>query len=460
MSRLPPGTSAEVSFGGGSDARTILPQNEWNYRITVSQPIFAGLREQRAYQQAKLGTENAREGVRAAEDQTLARVASDCLGVVEGDALITVEQRNVALAESRLTQSKNFYEAGEVTRVDVLRAEAAVKGAQRRLAAAEQLRDTAAGRLRIDLAMDGPITVADPAIGAETLPGEEALIRRALTERPEIDQAQNNIRIAQLEVSKQRGAYLPVITADAAYIQQKSTFPSDSYGQAAIRFSIPIWQGGEVAARIDFAKRQEELAMQTLAELEQVVREDVRKALLDLRAAETNRALAADQLAAAEAEYEQTFDLQAAESSLMEARRAAMHVRRRMRRRRPPPVPQRSRASICSVTRIDPISAAIAEPTRPVNMRATRTGESSRSIGESHDTADEVFGMHALEPGERLRAMTMPVKRVVKKTTGIESVPIRTICRSHSATSTGGRNSVLIVRHRKTTKGPWPRRGG
>ena len=40
-------------------------------------------------------------------------------------------------------------------------------------------------------------------------------------------------------------------------------------------------------------------------------------------------------------------------------------------------------ASICSVTRIVPISAAIDEPTRPVTISPTNTGESSRSMARA-----------------------------------------------------------------------------
>ena len=65
------------------------------------------------------------------------------------------------------------------------------------------------------------------------------------------------------------------------------------------------------------------------------MREDVLQALLNVRTAEKSLALAKDQLAAAEAEYSQSFelyraqeatslDLQSAESSLAEARRAVV----------------------------------------------------------------------------------------------------------------------------------------
>ena len=34
----------------GSDKSTVLPRNDWSYRVVLSQPIFAGRRELRAYE--------------------------------------------------------------------------------------------------------------------------------------------------------------------------------------------------------------------------------------------------------------------------------------------------------------------------------------------------------------------------------------------------------------------------
>lgn len=325
----------EVQFGEGTDARTILPAEDWNYRLSLSQPIYAGNRERRAYEQAKITVLNAREGVEAAKESLLVRVAGDYLGIVAGDALMDVERRNVEVATRRLEHARNLFSAGEVTRVEVLRAEAAVKAAQRRLTAAQQSRETAAGRLRIDMNREGDIRVVSPSVGALATGDEATLFTAAEAARPEIRQAFNNVEIARLEVAKQRGAYLPVITADAAYINQKSTFPTDSYGTASLRVNVPIYQGGEVAARVAVARSRQAQAELALAELRQVVREDIRKALLDVRSAETSLALAQEQLQAAEAEYEQIFeayraqeatslDVQAAESNLADARRAVV----------------------------------------------------------------------------------------------------------------------------------------
>jgi len=325
--------SEEVAFGSGSDARTILPGNDWNYRVVLSQPVYAGNRERRAYEQAKIGVASARESVFGTEDAVLLRVASNYLGVVNADALIDIEKRNIELADKQRAQAQAFYEAGEVTKVDVLRAETAIKGAQRLLAAAQQSRENAVSRLRADLDLDGEITVDRPAAAAPPLPDEQTLVARAVGARPDVVIAENNVKSADLEVRKQRGFWLPVVTFDAGFINQKSAFPASRYGYGAFRFTVPLFQSGEVGARVAQAKDREEQARLSLEDAKIGAREDVRQALVDLHAAETSLQLAREQLAAAEAEYAEAFeryraqeatsvDVAVSETSLADARRA------------------------------------------------------------------------------------------------------------------------------------------
>jgi len=324
--------STDVSFGSGEDARTILAQNDWNYRIVLSQPIYAGNRERRAYEQAKLGIRNAEEGVEMTEDAVLLRVASNYLAVVEADERIAIERNNIELAQKRRTQAQAFYQAGETTKVDTLRAETAIKAAQRQLALAEQNRENAASRLRADLEIDGNVAVTRPAAIAAHPPDETSLVARA-NERPDVRQAENNQEVAKLEVRKQRGFWLPVVTFEGGWVNQKQNFPVDRYTYGRLNFSVPIFQAGEVQARVAQARERELQAQLSLEDARTAAREDVRRANVDLIAAETSLGLAKEQLAAAEAEYQQEFelyraqeatslDVSSSEASLAEARRA------------------------------------------------------------------------------------------------------------------------------------------
>ena len=333
--------SEEVTFGSVEDSRTILPGTDWNAKVTLQQPVYAGRREFRLYYQSKEGITLARDAKRATRDRIALQVIADYAAAVQAQALIEVERQAASLARKRIAQAQSLFDAGEVTRVDVLRAETAHKAALRRVANAESEAIQARSRLRMALAIDG----GDQALGAldETteigLPviGAESLEARALT-RAEVKQAETNVRIAELEYLKQKGAYLPVVTADMGYIRQKSSFPSDSYGYAALRFTVPVFQGGEVGARMRIAAARQHQAEVTLAETRRQATEDVRQSLSLLEVARRTKGLADDQVKAAEAEYAQArdlyeqreataLDLEAAESALAEARRALIQAR-------------------------------------------------------------------------------------------------------------------------------------
>lgn len=324
--------SQEASFGSGDEARTILPANDWNYRLTFTQPIYAGNRERRALQQSRIGVERARQGALDAEDQVLFSTAADYHAVLAAAALVEVERQNLDLIMKRRRQAQALFEAGETTRVESLRAETDVKGAERQLAEAQQQRERAAGRLRLDLALEGPLDVAPVERASPPVPQESVLASEAEARRPEVRQAADDLEIARLEVAKQRGAYLPVVTSDGGYIQQRSAFPSDSYGYVALRLNVPLYQGGEVGARVALARERQKQAELRLGEVKQRVREEVHQALVALSTAETQLALAREELASSQAEYAQAenlyraqettaLDFEVAERSLADARR-------------------------------------------------------------------------------------------------------------------------------------------
>jgi outer membrane protein len=322
----------EVGFGSGDDRRVILPENDWRSQLTLSQPLFAGLREKRGYDQAKENVVAAGAGVAVSEERVLIRVAEEYLRVAAAEAVLEVEKKTLELARRRQRQAQDLFEAGETTRVDVLRAETAIKAAERRIAEAQRDRQVGVGQLRIDLALDGPLEIDNSGMAVPAVPGEAELLARAEGGRAELQQAKSALRIATLEIQKQKGAYLPVVTADAGYIRQHTNFPTDRYGFAALRFNVPLFQGGEVGARVAQAKQRERQAQLSYEEAQRTVREDVRRALLDAETAATELALAQEQLQASETEYAQVFeqyknqeatslDASASEAVLADARR-------------------------------------------------------------------------------------------------------------------------------------------
>jgi outer membrane protein len=148
-----------------------------------------------------------------------------------------------------------------------------------------------------------------------------------------VARAATAVEVARLEIRKQKGALLPVLTADGAWLKQRSSFPLDQYGFFALRLTVPVYQGGEVKARVAVANERLHQAELDLEAARRTVREEVRRAIADLAAADAELALAQEQKTAAEAEYQQAdelyraqeltaLDARVAETSLADARRA------------------------------------------------------------------------------------------------------------------------------------------
>jgi outer membrane protein len=312
---------------------SIMPADDWSTSIRLSQPVYAGGRELKTLRQARLAVEGAEHASRGVEEGVLFDVAASFLNVIGAEALLAVERQNVELATRSRKQAADFYEAGEVTRVDVLRAESSIKGAERQLAAARQARESAASLLRLGLGVDVPVDPESPELELPPIPSEPELIALAEENRPEVRRAAIAIQVARLEVGKQKGAYLPLVTADASFTQQAAAFPTDQYGALTLNFSVPLFTSGEIPARVAGAREQQKQAEILLAQWRQIVREDIRRALVELETARTALSLALEQREAAEAEYQQIFelyraqeatslDLQSAETALAAARRS------------------------------------------------------------------------------------------------------------------------------------------
>ena len=184
--------------------------------------------------------------------------------------------------------------------------------------------------------MDGDFAVTEPEPTLPPRPDEAVLLQRAQETRADVAQARSALRIAGLEISKQKGNYLPTITADAGYVWQKTAFPTDQYGYAALRFNVPIWQSG----RDRFAGcggEQPRAAGRPRACRKHCARPKRTCAgrCSTSRPPRPRSSLSQEQLQSAEAEYAQvadlyrsqeatSLDIQSSEANLAEARRAVI----------------------------------------------------------------------------------------------------------------------------------------
>ena len=64
-----------------------------------------------ALRQGRLMVTSGEAGLRSTEAMVLLSTASDYLGIIQGEALVDVERKNLELAQRRRTEAQAFYQA-------------------------------------------------------------------------------------------------------------------------------------------------------------------------------------------------------------------------------------------------------------------------------------------------------------------------------------------------------------
>ncbi|MEO8195438.1 MAG: TolC family protein [Thermoanaerobaculia bacterium] len=238
------------------------------------------------------------------EQAIAARVATAYAGALARAEILAAQQARVAALGLELDRARQLFAAGKAAEVDTLRADAA-------LAAAEAEQTRAAGALdgsERDLAR---LLQAEPeetragrlapwASPAPLLDSRAALQERAVAAGPAVEQARQQIAVAEAARALARSAYFPkldLVGAVQEFREGGSDYTTD--WNAGVQVVVPIWDGGQTGRRVARASAQRDTATAMLEQSELDAREAVDRAwntLADSAARAEALARAADRL--------------------------------------------------------------------------------------------------------------------------------------------------------------------
>ena len=228
-----------------------------------------------------------------------------------------VDVSNAALADAQrqLTDATNLNNAGVGQRIDVLRAQTQVDTAEQDLATSENNYGVALTSFNdlVGRPLNAPVTLQDAAgvniaqpvtdfsqVGAPdakaapplpNAPQEVAAInidnalRYANQQRPEILQAQVNVRVAQTGIKLARAGLEPTFSLTAAgdyYPDTNFQFVRKRTAQITANLNIPLYDGGATRDRVQEAHLSTDNAGTSLASTRSDVALDVRQSYLNL----------------------------------------------------------------------------------------------------------------------------------------------------------------------------------
>ena len=290
----------------------VPPFDNYDGRVTVTQTLFdwsSVARVRAAGAQA--------DGSRAERGVTVEGAASTAalayLRAARGQAAVAARQADSALAAELVGLAQAQKAAGVSGAIDVTRARTQLVTAEGLLIVARNQMD----RARIDvtraLGLDPatPLTLTDslaPTLGAAEVPAErDAAVTAALAGRPDLGAELARGAAARRSGTAIRAERLPRVGVEADYGVNGLTGPSAlSTRQVALQVTLPILDGFRREAR---AAEQDAVVRESQvreSDLRWQIAAEVDAALLDLRSAQAQQAVAAEQLRLAEDELAQS----------------------------------------------------------------------------------------------------------------------------------------------------------
>ena len=255
---------------------------------TVSQNLLNGGQTANKVRAAESKVTQARETLRMMEQSVLLSAATVYMDMSRDGANLGVQQNNVKVLERTLTDTRNRFDAGQVTATDVAQAEAQLAGGQATLHAAEATLTTTRANYRRIIG-DEPANLA-PASSVDRLapPDLNSAIVVGIAQNPTIIAALYGVDVAQLQVKIAEGALFPTLTGQ--YAVQYSLFPTIMMPRlftdtVALNLNIPIYQGGAEYSAIRLNKEAVDQQRLSVDQLRDQTRADVVQAWGQLQAA-------------------------------------------------------------------------------------------------------------------------------------------------------------------------------
>ncbi|WP_288990322.1 TolC family outer membrane protein [uncultured Sphingopyxis sp.] len=246
----------------------------------LSVPIYQGGAMRNAVKAAEYRVEAGQSDLRATEASIFSQVVGAYMDVIRDQAIVQLNQKNVAVLKTNLQASSDRFEIGDLTRTDVAQSQA-------RLALAEgDLRGAEANLIRsrenyVKLVGDAPVDLQPPPALPNLPQSVEDAVAIALNNNPDIEAANQRINASRADIGAARAARMPKLSATlgGGYNNNLHSIPAGNTvaenttksAAAGLSLTLPIFQGGRPSAQVRQAQSRSSQAIETYVATERDV---------------------------------------------------------------------------------------------------------------------------------------------------------------------------------------------
>jgi len=273
-------TSGEGGGGGAEGFST---------GTNVRQLLFDYNRTRDLVRQAAAQQRSSEANLTRAQSDLVFQVKQAYYAYVQNLRLVSVQESNLRNRREHLTQAKALLDAGFGLPIDVVRAETAVNDAVFNLNLTRNTASVARVILAQLMGLDPrtPIRTADTDEPAPATDDFNALVRTALTQRPEMAQGQANLQANQYGINIAKTANAPVLVGTVGWSLRDTNFPpKDSTLTLGVAIQWSAVDGGLTKGKVREAEANLQSAQAQLDATALTVTADVSQAYLNVKSAE------------------------------------------------------------------------------------------------------------------------------------------------------------------------------
>ena len=241
------------------------PQRAFQAQAAVNLPIYTGGRISNTIRAAETRVEAGQANLRNVEATVFTDVVSAYENVIRDEAIVALNTQNVRVLETNLRASRDRFEVGDVTRTDVAQSEARLRLAQAQLQSAQAtLIGSRENYVRLVGVAPGTLEPPPP---LPRLPGTpDDAVTVAMEENPALIAARRNLDATEFDIRRARSGRMPQVGVQVSQnyfnflgsagegtgfnVQQVATTTA-----GGLTLSLPLFQGGRVAAQVRQAQQ-------------------------------------------------------------------------------------------------------------------------------------------------------------------------------------------------------------
>ena len=257
----------------------------------ISYPLFQGGRVKNSVLAAETRVRAGRAFLEAVEGDVFTEAVAAYMDVIRDRAIVELNQNNVRVLGTNLQATEDRFEIGDLTRTDIAQSQARLELARSNLATAEARLAASIENYKRVIGEPPEALAPPPPLPPLPATAEEA-VRIALVSNPDLVASVRQAEAAGFDVRVARAARLPTVSAglSGTYFNAlqgaEGALPSTgTETSAGLNARIPLYQGGEPAARIRQSQALEGQLLEQVIGSERLVVANTRSAFASYQAA-------------------------------------------------------------------------------------------------------------------------------------------------------------------------------